>query len=86
MPNAKKQSRTPESLESYIESLESIITRLEIQDQPLDESLLLFEDGIKHIRESQRLILEAEQRVTVLTEKNGTLESQVTTGIVNDSD
>ncbi|MDE0081902.1 MAG: exodeoxyribonuclease VII small subunit [Gammaproteobacteria bacterium] len=61
------------TLEARLQRLEEIVTALEAGDVELERGLRLFEEGIFHIRTSERLISRAELRVEELTgEKEGT--------------
>ena len=66
---AKKKQKT---FESSLGDLESIVTQLEEGDLSLEESLKLFEDGVKLSRECQERLDQAERRIEVLLkDKNG---------------
>ena len=72
MPSkAKSKPETP-AFEAVITKLEAITTRLESEDISLAESLAYFEEGITLTRDAQRSIAEAEQKVRLLLEENGT--------------
>ena len=58
--------------ESLAES-ESIVDSLEAGELSLEESLKSFEKGITLTRNCQTALTEAEQKVKVLTEKNGVI-------------
>lgn len=47
--------------------MEEIVTQLEEGELPLEESLKLFEDGVKLSRECKERLDEAERRIEVLT-------------------
>jgi exodeoxyribonuclease VII small subunit len=49
--------------------LEQILSRLEREDLELDEALALFEEGVGHVREAERLLRAAELRVERLLER-----------------
>lgn len=70
---AKKKTTDPETprFESTINELETLIRRMENSDISLEDSLLAFEQGVKLTREAQAALASAEQRVKLLTEKNG---------------
>ena len=55
------------SFEEAITRLEEIVALLERGEAPLEQSLLLFEEGSKLLRYCTGLLDEAEQKVTVLT-------------------
>ena len=47
--------------------LEEIVGQLERGDAPLEQSMALFEEGAKLLRECTKQLDEAEQKVTLLT-------------------
>ena len=55
------------TFEKSIEELEEIVRRLENGDAALDESLTLFEQGVKLAKSCQKMLDEAEIKVSVLT-------------------
>lgn len=57
--------------EASLAKLESLVAQMESGDLSLDESLKLFEEGIKLTRECQQALATAEQTVNQLLEKNG---------------
>ena len=59
--NAKNKN-----FETSLGELETIVRRLEEGDLPLEESLKLFEDGVKLSRECQERLSSAERRIEVL--------------------
>ena len=54
------------SFESSLEALEEIVGKLERGDLALEESLDLFEQGIRLSRECQERLSQAERRIEVL--------------------
>lgn len=52
--------------EKKLERLETIINKMESGDLSLEDSLKLFEEGIKHSRECHKQLTEAEEKVKVL--------------------
>lgn len=54
------------SFESSLEALEEIVAKLERGDLALEESLELFEQGIRLSRECQERLSQAERRIEVL--------------------
>jgi len=58
------------NLEESLQSLETLIERMENGDLGVEESLKEFEQGIKLIQSCQKSLSEAEQRVEVLLEKS----------------
>ena len=54
------------SFETSLAELEDIVTKLEDGDLPLEDSLGLFEKGIKLSRECRERLSKAERRIEVL--------------------
>jgi exodeoxyribonuclease VII small subunit len=52
--------------EKKLTRLEEIVTKMESGDLSLEDSLKLFEEGIKHSRECHKQLTEAEEKVKVL--------------------
>jgi exodeoxyribonuclease VII small subunit len=52
--------------EKKLTRLEDIVTKMEGGDLSLEDSLKLFEEGVKHSRELQKTLTEAEEKVKVL--------------------
>jgi exodeoxyribonuclease VII small subunit len=63
MKNKEPQAK---SFETSLEALEEIVHKLEEGDLPLEESLGLFEQGIRLSRECQERLSQAERRIEVL--------------------
>jgi exodeoxyribonuclease VII small subunit len=72
MPRKKK---TPD-FETSLAELESLVTQMEQGDLTLEASLSTFEEGIKLTRECQTMLDQAEQKVLILTSKNGELKTE----------
>ncbi len=73
----RKHSKTKESLpdfEAALRELETLVEQMERGELTLEESLCSFERGIELTRHCQRALEEAEQRVQLLTEKDGVPE------------
>lgn len=51
-----------------MEKIEEIVKRLEKEQLPLEEALVLFEEGVGLIRECQTFLKETEQKVTLLSD------------------
>ena len=66
----------PNSFESAMSELESIVSQLESGDLSLEQSLSLFERGIELTRISQQQLSDAEQKVKILMAKQEQLELQ----------
>lgn len=52
--------------EKKLNRLEEIVTKMESGDLSLEESLKLFEEGIKNSRECHKQLTEAEEKVKLL--------------------
>ena len=61
-------AKKKKSFESSLEELEKIVTLLEDGEQPLEESLGLFESGVRLTRECQQRLDDAERKIQVLIE------------------
>lgn len=59
------------TFEDALSRLESIVAQLEDGDLPLEESLKLFEEGIKLSRFCNQRLNEAQKKVEVLLKGNG---------------
>ena len=66
MPEEKTSSPT---FEASLEELERIVKELEKGDLPLEQSLALFENGMRLSSECKRQLEEAESRVEILMKK-----------------
>jgi exodeoxyribonuclease VII small subunit len=62
----KKTESQPKSFESSLNDLEKIVKELERGDLPLEESLQLFEQGVRLSRECQERLTQAERRIELL--------------------
>jgi exodeoxyribonuclease VII small subunit len=66
-----------ERFEDALNKLEKIVSKLEEGDIPLEESLKLFEEGIRLSRFCNQKLDEAERKVEILLKgKNGVLKPQ----------
>ena len=70
MPKAKKID-----FEASLDRLEQLVERMEDGELSLEESLKVFEQGIKLTRECQQALEEAEQKVQLLLERDGAPEA-----------
>ncbi len=70
MPEEKTSSPT---FETSLEELERIVKELEKGDLPLEQSLALFENGMRLSAECKRQLEEAESRVEILLKKGSEL-------------
>ncbi len=57
------ESREAPALEQRLARIEAIVERLESSDLDLEEAMRLFEEGVAHLREAQRVIRESELRI-----------------------
>ena len=64
------------SFESSLEELESLVERLEKGQLTLDESLGIFERGMKLARICNQKLSKAERKIEVLIEENGKLKTE----------
>lgn len=60
------KSKKKQTFEASLKNLEEIVSQLEEGDLSLEESLKLFEDGVKISRECQERLNQAERRIEVL--------------------
>lgn len=60
------------AFEDALTELEQLVNRLERGDISLEESLQAFERGVNLTRTCQKALQDAEQKVQILLEKNGT--------------
>lgn len=59
------------NFEENMEKLEKIVTDLEKGELNLDDSVKKFEEGIKLSKECNKILEEAEKKITILLEENG---------------
>ena len=64
------------NFEKNMENLENIVTELEKGDLNLDESISKFEEGIKISKECNKILEEAEKKITILLEKDGDVKEE----------
>ena len=62
----KKTEAQAKTFEAQLGALERIVRQLERGDLPLEESLKLFEEGVRLSRECQERLNQAERRIEVL--------------------
>lgn len=58
------------NFETSLKELDTIVTKMEQGDLDLEKSLQQFEQGVAIIRECQKALQKAEQKVQILVEKN----------------
>jgi len=66
----RKKSTTP-GFEESLQALEKLVEQMEQGDLSLEDSLAHFEQGVRLSRSCQQALKEAEQKVTILMQKNG---------------
>lgn len=69
-----KQEQEAIDFEASLEKLETLVNAMEEGDLSLEDSLKAFENGIRLTRECQRALQEAEQKVQILMDQDGTPE------------
>ena len=74
MAGRKKETEAALPLEQALVELEALVERMESGELTLDEALAAFEQGIKLTRECQQTLAQAEQKVQMLLEQNGSLQ------------
>ena len=57
------------SFEEQMETLEKIVSELEKGDLNLDDSVAKFEEGIKISKECNKILEEAEKKITILVKR-----------------
>jgi exodeoxyribonuclease VII small subunit len=62
----KKSEVRSKPFETQLSALEKVVRELERGDLPLEESLRLFEEGVRLSRECQERLNQAERRIEVL--------------------
>ncbi len=64
------------SFEDALNELEQIVGRLEAGDLPLEQSLEIFEQGIRLSRECRQRLTNVERRIEILTKEAGELTAK----------
>lgn len=64
------------SFEEQIEKLEGIVTELEKGELNLDDSVSKFEEGIKISKECNKILEEAEKKITILVNRDGEMTEE----------
>ena len=64
------------TFEVYLEELETIVSKLERQDTPLDEAMKLFSQGVEIAEKCDGKLKNAQQNVKILLEKSGRLQAE----------
>lgn len=63
----KKRGAKPRRFESALQEIEQIVGSLEMGQLDLDEALSQYQQGIKTLQECQRLLAQAERKITLLS-------------------
>jgi len=69
MPKSKEPK-----FEDHLKRLEQIVDLLETKEAPLDQSLALFEEGVKLARACQTTLEQAKKKVEILVKETGELQ------------
>lgn len=72
---AKREDVTSPAFEEILARLGAVVERLESGEMPLEESLMLFEEGVRLSRLGSARLDEAERRVERLLHDDGTTET-----------
>ena len=64
------------NFENNMEDLEKIVTEFDKGDLNLDESISQFEHGLKRSKECNTRLDEAEKKITILLEKDSSIEEK----------
>ena len=64
------------SFEENIDDLEKIVSELESGDLNLDDSVSKFEEGIKISKECNKILEDAEKKITILLNKDGEIKEE----------
>ena len=64
------------NFEEKIEQLEKVVNELEKGEMNVDESLLKFAEGMKLSKECNKMLEDAEKKITILLEKDGKIEEE----------
>lgn len=78
MPSSpdRRDRDKPADFEKTLAELERIIARLEEGDLPLEESVKQFERGMALLKDCQKTLNRAEQKVKILIEKNRRFQTE----------
>jgi exodeoxyribonuclease VII small subunit len=75
---------TEPTFEEALGKLEAVVAQLESGDLPLDESLRIFEDGVRLARVCAARLEDAEQRVRLLTHAPDGTQDEVPFSVRNE--
>ncbi len=68
---ARKNTPKTVDFEKSLKQLETLVNKLEKGELSLEESLKLFEQGVKLTRECRQALQSAEQKIAVLSKEDG---------------
>lgn len=69
------RKKAPLDFEQSLTELQTLVERLENGELSLEDSLSTFEQGIALTRDCQAALSQAEQKVNILLERNGEVQS-----------
>lgn len=72
------------NFEDDMQKLEKIVEELEKGDLNLDDSISKFEEGIKISKDCNKMLDDAEKKITILLENNGEVEEKIFIAQEND--
>lgn len=64
------------NFEENMEKLEKIVTELEKGELNLDDSISKFEEGIKISKDCNKILEEAEKKITILLKEDGKVKEE----------
>ncbi len=64
------------SFEEQMEALEEIVEELEKGELSLEDSVCKFEQGIKISKDCNKILEEAERKITILVNQNGDMKEE----------
>lgn len=74
--NRKNAGSVGKSFEKELRRLEEIVSLLEKGETPLDESIKLFEEGVKGAKGLKKYLDEAKRKIEIITEDSGVLATK----------
>lgn len=80
MPKSKEPT-----FEVHLKRLEEVVEKLETKDAPLDQSLSLFEEGIRLAKQCQQTLEKAKKKVEVLIKETGELKPMEDEDLTDDA-
>jgi len=74
--NRKNAGAAGKSFEKELRRLEEIVSLLEKGETPLDESIKLFEEGVKRAGDLKKYLDEAKRKIEIITAESGVLATK----------